>query len=272
MTDGPKILTFDVETSPIQAYVWGLWDQNIGIDFVQKQANGQPIDWTILSYAAKWGNSREVIFRSTGCRGASQVRDDRVLVQELRDLLDEADIVVAQNGQKFDVRKVNARMIQHRILPPSPYRVVDTMLVARKYFAFTSQKLKWTSTVLGATPKDDHKKFPGFELWEQCLLDNPAAWAEMEKYNKRDVRATWDVYRRMLPWINNHPNHGVYTTNDRPVCPKCGSAHVTINKYKMLAKQQGRYILYQCKSCGGYARGKTMQLTLNKRRNMLVPE
>ena len=47
MTDKPKILTFDIETSPVEAYVWGLWDQNIPIDFVKT-------DWTIFAWAAKW--------------------------------------------------------------------------------------------------------------------------------------------------------------------------------------------------------------------------
>ena len=80
------------------------------------------------------------MFASTGGRGADKVRDDKPLLKGIRDLLDEADIVIAQNGKSFDVRKVNARLIQHGFQPPSPYRVVDTMLVAKKYFAFTSRR------------------------------------------------------------------------------------------------------------------------------------
>jgi DNA polymerase elongation subunit (family B) len=268
MSKGPKILTFDVETSPIQAWVWGLWDQNIGIDFVSKEANGKPIDWTILSYAAKWGNDRKVLFRHSGGRGAKKVRDDYKLVKELRELLDEADIVVAQNGKRFDVRKVNARMIQHGIAPPSPYAVVDTMVVAKKYFAFTSQKLKWTSTILGVAQKDDHKKYPGFELWERCLLDNPGAWKEMEKYNKQDVRATWEVYLKMRPWIDNHPNRGLYAPSETPMCPKCGSGNMS--KEGIRVTVGGSYHQHRCRDCGGWARGKTLLQPLAQRKKMLV--
>ena len=262
-----KVLTFDVETSPVEAYVWGLWDQNIPIDFIKT-------DWTIFSWAAKWLGKREILFESTGGRGANKVRDDKHLLQGIRDLLDEADIVVAQNGKRFDVKKVNARLIQHGIAPPSPYRVIDTLTVAKKYFAFTSNKLAWTSRLLTDTPKSEHKRFPGFELWKECLLDNSAAWAEMEKYNKRDVRATEKLYLKLRPWIDNHPNLGVYAPgdDDKPHCPKCGSDKMTRWVKRASVKQQGVYWRYCCRMCGGWARGKLMQLSLGRRRSLLVPE
>jgi DNA polymerase elongation subunit (family B)/predicted RNA-binding Zn-ribbon protein involved in translation (DUF1610 family) len=260
-----KILTFDVETSPVEAYVWGLWDQNIPIDFIKT-------DWTIFSWAAKWLHGKRVMYRDTGGRGARNVRKDKHILKELRDLLDEADIVVAQNGKRFDVRKINARLIQHGIQPPSPYKVIDTMLVARKYFAFTSQKLKWTSSILTDSPKDEHKKFPGFELWQECLKDNPAAWAEMRKYNIQDVRATEKVYLKLRPWINNHPNLALLLESDRPVCPKCGSDKMVRQGCRISVKEQATYERYNCKACGGWARGKTMLTPLKKRRSMLVSE
>lgn len=260
-----KILTFDVETSPVEAYVWGLWDQNIGLDFIKT-------DWTILSWAAKWLGKSKIIYQDAGGRGAKKVRDDKPILKGIRDLLDEADIIVAQNGKRFDVKKVNARLIQHGIAPPSPYRVVDTLLVARKYFAFTSQKLAWTSKLLTDAPKDKHKKFPGFELWEECLKDNPLAWAEMKKYNVQDVRTTEKVYLKLRPWIEQHPNLGVYDESERPICPKCGSDNITRQGKRVVVKQQSSYLRYKCESCGGWARGKAMQLPLEKRRSLLVGE
>lgn len=261
----PNILTFDIESAPMEAYVWGLWDQNIGLDFLN-------VDWSILSYAAKWLGSREIIYEATGGRGVKKVRDDKHLLGTLWELLDRADIIIAQNGKRFDVRKVNARFIQCGIGPPSPYRVIDTMLVARKYFAFSSQKLAHTSQLLTDTPKDPHRRFPGFELWKACLADDPKAWAEMRKYNRRDVVATEKVYLKMRPWIESHPNVGVYAESERPLCPRCGSDRVKRNSKKFSVKQQGMYIQYQCTKCGGTARGKLMQLPLEKRRSLLVPE
>ena len=245
-----KILTIDLETSPIEAYVWGLWDQNIPIDFVKT-------DWTIFSYAAKWGDQKKVMYADTGGRGADKVRDDKPLMKAIWNLLDEADIVVAQNGKKFDIRKANARFIKHGMGPPSQYKVIDTMLAARKYFAFTSQKLKWTSEMLTNTPKDDHKKFPGFDLWKECLLDNPAAWAEMKKYNKRDVTATWEVYKKLRPWIENHPSVTLYKDEDAGNCTRCNADVSRQEKYGFRVLTQGIYQRYKCKVCGGMSRGKT---------------
>ena len=261
----PKILIIDIETSPLEAWCWGLWDQNIGLDFIKTE-------WTILSFAAKWLGEKAVIYADTGGRGADKVRYDKPLMGKIWALLDEADIIVAQNGKRFDVRKMNARLIQHDLPPPSPYRVIDTMIVAKKYFAFTSQKLAWTSKYLTDVPKEEHKEFPGFELWVECLKDNPRAWKVMRRYNKRDIVSTEEVYLRMRPWIENHPNLGVYDEGDRPLCPKCGSAEVIGRNGWRSIKQQGTYKRYQCKKCGGWSRGKLMQLPLEKRRSLLVPE
>jgi predicted RNA-binding Zn-ribbon protein involved in translation (DUF1610 family) len=259
----PRILTFDIESAPVEAFVWGLWDQNVGLDFIK-------VDWSTLSFAAKWLDSKKIIYQDTGGRGKNKVRDDKPLMKTLWELLNEADIVVAQNGKKFDVRKVNARFIQHGIGPPSPYRVIDTMLVARKHFAFTSQKLAHTSTILTDTPKDSHRKFPGFELWKECLADNPAAWAEMKKYNKQDVVATEKVYLKMRPWIDQHPNVGAYDPSDAHTCPKCGSDQ--LQRRGVSVTQQGQYPRMQCQNCGGWSRGKTALIPLNKRKMLLVPQ
>lgn len=264
-TAAPKILVIDIETAPLESWTWGIWDQNVGLEQIKTE-------WTILSYAAQWLGTRKILYACTGGRGASKVRDDKPLMKGIWALLDEADIVIAQNGKRFDVRKMNARLVMHGYGPPSPFRVIDTLIVAKKYFAFTSQKLAWTSKYLTDAPKSEHKRFPGFELWTECLKDNPKAWAEMEKYNKQDIVSTRKVYLKMRPWIENHPNLGVYDESERPLCPKCGSNYVTREGSRASVKQQGIYARYKCQDCGGWARGKQMLVPLEKRRSLLVPE
>jgi hypothetical protein len=260
--NGPKILTIDIETAPLESYTWGLWDQNISLDMIKSE-------WSILSYAAKWYGQAAVLYKDTGGRGASKVRDDKPLMKDLWELLDTADIVVAQNGARFDIKKINARLIASSLGPYSPIRVVDTLLVSKKHFGFTSNKLEWTSKYLTDTPKEKHKKFPGFELWKECLADNPIAWAEMRKYNIRDVIATEKLYKRQLPWIKSHPNMGVYSEKEVPLCPKCGSDKVTARGGWAIL-EQGKYRRYQCQACGGWSRGKMMELPLKKRRSLLA--
>ena len=241
MSQAPKILTLDIETAPLNVFCWGLWEQNVGLEMVQEE-------WTILSYAARWLGRKPVIFRHTGGRGAKRVRDDSGLCAQLWRLLDEADIVITQNGKAFDIKKINARLIMHGSRPYSPIRVIDTKIVAKRHFDFTSNRLAWMSKHINKnTKKDEHKRFPGFELWAECLKDNPAAWREMRKYNSLDVIATEELYLHMRPWIDGHPNVSAYTGNT--ACPKCGGRDLQKNGVRVT--QTGRYQRFRCLSCGG---------------------
>jgi predicted RNA-binding Zn-ribbon protein involved in translation (DUF1610 family) len=265
MTKTPRILTLDIETAPLESYHWRLWDENISLDQIN-------IEWSILSYAAKWLGQKRIIYADTGGRGVDKVRDDKALCAQIWKLLDEADLVIAQNGNSFDIKKINARLAMHGFGPYSPIRKIDTKITSKRYFSFTSNKLEWLAKHLTNTPKSPHKKFPGFELWKACMVDDPKAWAEMKKYNIRDVVATEKLYLVLRPWIGDHPNIGAYTDSDIPVCPKCGSDNVTREGKRLSVKQQGAYHRYKCQDCGGWARGKVMQLKLEKRRSMLSPE
>lgn len=256
---GPKIATLDIETSPIVAYVWSLWKQNVGLNQIVT-------DWSILSFCYKWLDQKAVVYHD--CAGQENVRDDSNLLALLWEFLDEADIVIAQNGVAFDVKKITARFIQSGMPPPSPFKVVDTMLEAKKLARFTSNRLAWLSDVLTDTPKSEHKKFPGFELWTECLADNPEAWAEMKKYNIVDVKATEKVYLALRPYITGHPNVAAYDDEETLTrCPKCGSDD--LQSRGVALTQTGKYRRWCCNACGGWARARYTENTLAKRRTLL---
>lgn len=257
----PKIVTIDIETSALECWTWGLFDQNIGLDMVKTE-------WSILSYAAKPYGSNRVLYKDTGGRGKRHVRNDKELLKSLWKILDDADIVIAQNGKKFDLRKINSRMAMYNIPPYSPVRMIDTLEVAKRHFKFTSNKLAWLSQFLTDSPKDKHKDYHGFELWKACLNDDPKAWRSMKKYNKQDVIATEKVYNRLRPWITSHPNMAMYTDGKVPVCPKCGSTH--INKRGFVTTNSTHYQRYQCASCKGWSRSKQLLTSTSKRKLQLV--
>ena len=241
-----RVLTLDIETAALESYHWGLFDQNIGLDMIKQ-------DWSILAYCAKWLDKKPLIYQDM--RKSKNIRDDSKLMKPLWDLLDEADIVVAQNGRRFDIKKINARLITHGIKPYSPVRIIDTLDVAKKHFAFTSNKLAFTSKYLTDTPKSEHKKFPGFELWAACMKDDIQAWNEMEKYNKRDVVATEQLYIRFRPWIQHHPNLAVYTgPHHGHKCPACDSSKT--QKRGVMVSQVFKYQRFQCSDCGHWSKDR----------------
>ena len=256
----PVIGILDIETSPYEAYVWGLWDQNIGVEQIKTER-------TVISYAYKELGSSEVVYKDTGGRGAAKVRDDKVLLAGLAAILDRADIIIAQNGKKFDLRVINGRMAMHRMRPYSPPRIIDTLSAAKKYFAFGSNRLAWLSKHLTDTPKSEHKEFPGMQLWLECLKDNPAAWRVLKKYNIRDIIATEKVYLEFRPWLGNHPNMGVYL--ECAACVACGSSRLQARGQSVT--QSAKYPRFQCQDCGKWNRGTGMQIEADVRKTLMRP-
>ena len=128
----PKILMFDVETLPIEAFVWSIWQDSVNLDMVIK-------DWSILGWAAKWYGEDEIFYADV--RNQKDLRNDKTILEKLHKLLDEADFVVGHNSDAFDIKKVNARFAHHGMKPPRSYKRVDTKKLAKKHFEFTSNKL-----------------------------------------------------------------------------------------------------------------------------------
>ena len=97
MNHNPKILFLDIEWKPALAYVWRMYDENIGPDQLVDEGG-------LLCFGAMWHGEREVEFYSEwehGRQGMAQ--------QALR-LLTEADAVVTYNGDKYDLPKLNGEI------------------------------------------------------------------------------------------------------------------------------------------------------------------
>ena len=206
----PKILIFDVETAPIAGYVWSLWQQNVGLNQILS-------DWYILSWSAKWLGEPASKIMHMNQGEAKDIEDDSKILKELWKLLNEADVVVTQNGKHFDEKRLNARFIIHGIRPPAPYKHIDTCQIAKHKFGFTSSKLEYLSGKLCKKYKKyPHNKYPGFALWAACLGGDPDVWEEMRKYNNFDVLATEELYTILKPW-DSSVNLAVYQDNRKPV-------------------------------------------------------
>lgn len=161
-------------------------------------------------------------------------------------LLDEADVIVTQNGKKFDAKKLNARFIMNGLQPPSSYKHIDTKQIASKYFAFTSNKLEYLSDKLNTNYKKlKHEKFPGQELWNECLKGNIEAFDELKKYNQYDVLVLEELYKKLIPWDNSF-NPNVYI--DGSTTCTCGSTMFI--KWGFHYSTVGKFQKYKCRTCG----------------------
>ncbi len=148
--------------------------------------------------------------------------------------------------------------------PPSSFRQIDTMRLAKKSFAFTSNKLEYMSNKLCTQYKKlKTKKFQGFELWKACLANNQEAWKEMELYNKHDVLATEELYQKLAPW-GTGIDFNIYMEETKPSC-NCGSSNFMKNGF--FYSSVGRFQRYRCGDCGAEAseKGQKNNLIINDR-------
>ncbi len=221
-------------------YAWDVYNRHGGRHIIEVQSQ-----WYILSYAFKWLGEKNITTRCLPDYPSwkKDREDDASLVRELHGLFDEADVIVAHNGTRFDERKSNARFIAHGLSPPSPFQSIDTLKIARKHFAFDSNKLDDLGKYLGVG-----RKLPntGKALWLGCMAGDKRAWEDMRKYNAQDVALLERVYLKLRPWSISHPNLNNYTRKDG--CPVCQSDKTRAFGWRYL--KSGRRQRYVCRPCG----------------------
>lgn len=239
--DKAKICTLDIEVSPVVAYSWGPKYDTRLIEVIEE---GQ-----IMSYSIKWIDGKQITKAQPDYKGYKKgVLSDKEISKDLWNIVDSSDILVVQNGKKFDIKYMNTRFLFHGLNAPSQYKVVDTLTEARKYLRLTSNSLDDVSAYYGLGRKLEHEGFP---LWKKCMAGDKQAWGKMKKYNAHDVLLTESWYLKLRPYINNHPNLGMFT-NSGEVCASCGSNKIQSRGY--FVNKTTRYRRYHCQNCGSWGR------------------
>jgi len=236
MSKGIKRLFWDLETSPNIGMFWRSgYKLAIPYDNILQER-------AIICVCYKWEGAKKVhsIEWDKG--------DDARLVKEFAPIMEEADELVAHNGDKFDLKWYNTRHLLHG-LPPIPIaKTVDTLVIARRRFYFNSNRLNYIAQFLGLDSKHDTE----FGMWRDILLRNcPKAMKRMVSYCKKDVELLEQVYHKLAPYHNPKSHVGVMTGNEKWTCPHCGSPNVHCSKTKTTARGTIQRQM-QCKDCGRY--------------------
>lgn len=241
--EGPRILIFDIETSPELGYVWGRFKQFLAPVQVKQRS-------FMLTWSAKWLGEEEVVddaipnhrpmawrdcIGAGGVRGDYKEEDDKEIVASMWRLLDSADVVVAHNGLRFDLPYLNSRFAYHNFGMPSPFKVVDTCKIAKKYFRFPANSLKELGVYLGIeVPKLD----TDFQLWVDCMEGKKEAWEYMVEYNRYDVKLLEEVYLRLRSYDKSAPNLALYFDDDILRDPVTGSTEVVEDGFAYTAQSK----------------------------------
>lgn len=237
---GPRILLYDVENSPSLGWYYDRWRKG---NIIADKA-----DWFMLSFAWQWLGEETIQSRCLpdypGYR--RNLKNDGRLVRELRDIISQADIIVAHNGDRHDLPKLNARLAYHQIPPCPPVKQIDTYKAAKKYFKFTANSLGHLGTYFGAGSK---LPTTGFDLWERCMDGDMEAWPTMREYNEHDVFLLHWCYERIRPFMTNHPRLTDFTK--ATACPSCQSNNIQNRGFNFT--RTGRRQRIQCRDCGAWS-------------------
>ncbi len=238
-----RLAFIDIETAPLLIYAWKTYDTN---------AIAIHRDWYLMSFAVKWqGEKTTKVYTLPDFKGYKKnPENDLEITKALWKVLDEADAVCGHNGARFDVPKIKAKIWEHHLPPPSPFKNIDTLQIARREFGFSRNNLDHLCQLAGIGKK---VKTGGFDLWQSCMANDPKAWKKMASYNKYDVILLEQLYDFLRPWDNRHPNVNLKAPKDHQ-CPVCGSTNVIRRGWNTLVSYRSER--FQCKDCRKWSSGK----------------
>lgn len=243
----PRIILWDIETTHNQVAVFKLFGEDyISPENILQERYIVCASWKTLGEKAV----SDVSVLNDPKRFKKNHQDDYHVCKTLHEVLSNADVIVAHNGDKYDIKFTEARMLIHGLPPLPPITSIDTLKVAKGRFLFNSNRLDY----LGHMLKVGRKKPTTGGLWLRVLQGDVAAIREMVTYNKQDVELLERVFNKLRPYVQNHISRQLFGQADG--CPRCGSKKFQSRGVHGAVTQ--RYRRYQCQAptCMGWFRDR----------------
>lgn len=234
-----KILSIDIECSPATVLTYGLFNQNISHKYIIEHPR-------IMCFAAQWYGSKKKMFFSEYHDGKEE------MTKALYDLIDEADVVMGYNSERFDYPWVEGFLMEAGYTRPSPSKHIDLLSVFRKHSRFISRKLDYVSAKLLDEKKLDANTM---DLYLRCTSGDEVvakkAWAEMKRYNIRDTTMMPELFDLVKSYVKMP--HPIAESSEEALCHACGSAD--LEKRGRSLTLNGSYQRFRCRECGSWFRG-----------------
>ena len=211
-----KVLIYDIETSYNIVSAWRV-GYNITLPHytvIKERA--------IICVSYKWLGEDEVYNLSW-----DKNQDDKFLLEQFIEVMNEADVLVAHNGDRFDIKWIKTRALKHGLEMLPYYNQVDTLKIAKKHFYLNSNKLDYISQFLGFEGKISTEP----KLWDKIILEkDPDALNEMIIYCDEDVRQLEKVYNKLKVWDKPKQHTGSLIADDKTSSPISGSKNLELIK------------------------------------------
>lgn len=247
----PRILVYDIETSPVRAWTFRV-GYDIDIEYDQVVDGDR---FNIICIGWKWLDDKKVHCLDWGCRK----QDSEQMISKFTKIIEKADLAIAHNGDKFDLRQINTQRLIAKKPPISWPTTEDTLKQFKKHFYFPSYKLDYIAKLLLGEGKGKMV----FKDWKDIVqYKDPDALEKMIKYCKRDVSITARCFKRAMAFFKPKIHAGIVKDNDKETCPRCGGkgSRSKGHMFTLAAKYRKR----QCKSCFHIFRGARLKLNPSK--------
>ncbi len=214
--ENPKILIYDIETSYMTVKSWRIgWDIQINHDDILTQKK-------IICISYKWLND-DVVYNLTWDKN----QDDKFMIEQFIEVLNEADMIVAHNGDRYDIKFIRTRAILLGLKMLPNYNQFDTLKVAKKKFSFDSNKLDNLGKDLGLGQKIK----TDMSLWDGVILrKDPVAMKQMCAYCDQDVLLLEAVYNKLCHWELPKYHQGVINGKSNLTSPISGGMNLELVK------------------------------------------
>ena len=249
-----KALTIDIERLPGQVSVQHrgftidgpVWDLNALKHIIGRRIHADDvIEWPrTICAAARWYGEEDVMFAAEW-----EVGGYDAFMREVWSWVDEADILIGHNMAAFDSKHLMSGWAEMGLPAPSPFKVIDTLKIARGSLNMESNTLDSLAKRLGVESKSDKYDV---QVAQAAVAGDKDAQARIEGYNRGDIVASEALFDRLRPYARNIPHLGMWT-DDEMACPSCGSTMTATGKTVHANVQ--RYEHLHCDNCGAHARG-----------------
>lgn len=207
-----KILIYDIETSPNIGWFWRAgFKQNIGTNQILKER-------AVICVSYKWVGEDQVYNLVW-----DKEQNDKFLIEQFVQVLNEADLIVAHNGDNFDIKWLKTRALFHRIPMLPNYKQFDTLKVAKSKLYLNSNRLDYISKFLGFEGKIQTTP----DLWNKVvILNDRETLKDMLEYCDEDVRQLEKVYNELKYLDNPRIHAGVLNGTIKQTSPITGSVNI----------------------------------------------
>ncbi len=244
MNNKARVLFYDIETSPLQAWIWSCGKQYIGHKNLTKDYN----KYGIICITYCWNDDKPAKCIDWGYHE----QDTGRVIQQFDEIIKQSDFTIGKNSDRFDTKMINAARMLNGLpgLPNWTKYTDDLERQMRRYFRMPSQSLDYISSQLGLGGKIKMEMQDWIDIVEKN--DNgEKSLAKMIKYGKKDVIDTRALWFKLAEHFDSKWNQAAYV--GERVCKHmdCGSANLKKNGTRLSGKI--RYQEFFCLDCGRYA-------------------